>query len=192
MRLIVGLGNPGSAYEGTRHNIGFQALDFLAEAHHATFTDSKWQAHIAKTTLWGKGAILAKPYTYMNESGRAVGAIASFYRIPPEEIIVIHDDLDLTLGRIKVVSGRGPGGHNGIVSLISHLHSNEFVRIRVGIGRPDPAIPVKNFVLTRFVSDEQLQVDEQMEVIHQAVQLILDRGPAAAMALINNRNKVKA
>lgn len=186
MHLIVGLGNPGSAYQGTRHNIGFQSLDYLADAHHVSFSDSKWQAQAAKASLCGNAVILVKPATYMNESGRAVGAIAAYYRISPENIIVIHDDLDLALGRIKVVAGRGAGGHNGIVSLISHLHSNNFVRIRLGIGRPDPMVPVKNFVLTRFTSEEQTLVDGEMTAIHQAIQLIFDRGALAAMSIVNS------
>lgn len=186
MYLVVGLGNPGATYQGTRHNIGFQFLDYLADAQHVSFGDSKWHALTVKTSLCGIGVILAKPETYMNESGRAVGAIAAYYRIPPENIIVIHDDLDIALGRIKVVVGRGAGGHNGILSMISHIHSNNFVRIRVGIGRPDPMIPVKNFVLTRFSNEEQSLVDGEMTIICQAVQLIIEKGPSSAMALVNS------
>lgn len=186
MHLIVGLGNPGSTYQGTRHNIGFQFLDYLADAHHVSFSGSRWHALTAKTSLFGTGVILVKPETYMNESGRAVGAIATYYRTPPENIIVIHDDLDLALGRIKVVVGRGAGGHNGILSLISHLHCNNFVRIRLGIGRPDPMVPVKNFVLTKFSSEEQTLVDGEMATIGQAIQVILEKGPLPAMSLINS------
>lgn len=189
MYLIVGLGNPGAAYQGTRHNIGFQSLDHLAEEHHVSFGDSKWNALIAKTSLCGEVVILAKPETYMNESGRAVGAIATYYRIPHEKIIVIHDDLDLALGRIKIVTGRGAGGHNGILSLISHLHDNNFVRIRVGIGRPDSFVPVKNYVLTKFNHEEQTLVTNEMASICQAIQLILEKGPLLAMSMVNSHKK---
>lgn len=190
MRLIVGLGNPGESYQGTRHNIGFQALDSLAETHHVSFTESKWQAKTAKGTLWGQPVILAKPETYMNESGRAVGQIASYYRISPQDIIVLHDDLDLALARIKVVCSRGAGGHNGILSLITHLGSRDFVRIRLGIGRPDPTMPVKNFVLARFLPEEQSIVHNQMGTIHQIIRLILEKGPLLAMSMINSRKIV--
>jgi len=187
MYLVVGLGNPGPAYQGTRHNIGFEFLDLFADANRVSFTDSKWQALIAKSSFENNAVMLVKPQTYMNESGRAVSAIAAYFRTPPEQIIVIHDDLDLSLGRVKVVVGRGAGGHNGITSLISYLHSNNFVRIRVGIGRPDPVTPVKNFVLTKFTTDEQAVLNEEMANIHQAIHLIINRGPSAAMAQVNNR-----
>jgi peptidyl-tRNA hydrolase, PTH1 family len=186
MHLIVGLGNPGATYQGTRHNIGFQALDRLAEEYHVSFSDAKWQAQVAKASFGGNAVLLVKPQTYMNESGRAVGAIAAYYRTPPENIIVVHDDLDLALGRIKVVVGRGAGGHNGIISLISHLQSNNFVRIRVGIGRPDSMVPVRNFVLTRFTNEEQSLIDGEMAAVRQAIQLIFDRGPLAAMSMVNS------
>jgi len=186
MRLIVGLGNPGDSYQGTRHNIGFQALDALADEHHVAFVDSKWQAEIAKTMLWGQPVILVKPLTYMNESGRPVGQIASYYRVQPADIIVLHDDLDLALARIKVVVDRGAGGHNGIISLITHLGSRQFVRIRIGIGRPNPSVPVKNFVLARFLPEEQTAVHQQMATIHQVIRLILDKGPLSAMSMVNS------
>lgn len=185
MRLIVGLGNPGANYQGTRHNIGFQVLDLLASEHNVSFADSKWQAKVAKCTLWGQHVILVKPETYMNESGRAVGAIASYYRVPPEDIVVLHDDLDLPLARIKVVCSRGAGGHNGILSLMSHLDSRDFVRIRLGIGRPDPSVPVKNFVLARFLPEEQGIVLQQMGTIYQVIRMVLEKGPVAAMSLVN-------
>ena len=190
MRLIVGLGNPGESYQGTRHNIGFQGLDALADEHHVALTDCKWQAKIGKGSLWGQPVILVKPETYMNESGRAVGPIASYYRVSPQDILVLHDDLDLALGRIKVVSSRGAGGHNGILSLITHLGSRDFVRIRLGIGRPDPSIPVKNFVLARFLLEEQAVVLGQMDTIRQVIRLILEKGPLSAMSIINSKKMV--
>ncbi len=187
MRLIVGLGNPGDTYQGTRHNIGFQVLDALADQRHVFFAESKWQAKIAKANLWGQPVILVKPETYMNESGRAVGQIASYYHVEPQDIIVLHDDLDLALARIKVVCDRGAGGHNGILSLITHLNSRQFVRVRIGIGRPEPAIAVKNFVLARFLPDEQVVVSQQMDTIHQAIRLILENGHLSAMSIVNSK-----
>ena len=190
MRLIVGLGNPGDSYQGTRHNIGFQVLDSLADEYHVSFAESKWQAKIAKCTLWGQPVILVKPETYMNESGRAVGQIASYYCVLPQDIIVLHDDLDLALARIKVVCSRGAGGHNGILSLITHLGSRDFVRIRLGIGRPESSMPVKNFVLARFLPEEQAIVFKQMDTIQQAIRLILEKGPLLAMSMVNNKKIV--
>ena len=187
MHLIVGLGNPGDTYQGTRHNIGFQVLDSLAEGHNISFVDSKWQAKVAKTSVWGYPVILVKPETYMNESGRSVGQIASYYRIPPQDIIVLHDDLDLDLARIKVVFDRGAGGHNGIISLISHLGSRQFVRIRIGIGRPSSPMPIKNFVLARFLAEEQAIICQQMETIQQAIRLVLEKGPLSAMSMANRK-----
>jgi len=189
MRLIVGLGNPGPSYQGTRHNIGFQVLDALAEKQRISFVDSKWQAKIAKCLLWGQSVMLVKPETYMNESGRAVGQIAAYYRIQPQQILVLHDDLDLALARIKVVCSRGAGGHNGILSLMAHLGSRDFVRIRLGIGRPDPSIPVTNFVLGKFLPDEQVLVAAQMETIQQMIRLILEKGPTLAMSMGNRQKK---
>lgn len=189
MRLIVGLGNPGDTYLGTRHNIGFQAVDYLADEHRVSFVDSKWQAKIAKVNLWGEAVILAKPETYMNESGRAIGQIAAYYRIAPQDIIVLHDDLDLELARIKVVVNRGAGGHNGILSLITHLGSREFVRIRIGIGRPGPSVPIKNFVLARFRPEEQELVRQQLAVIQETVRLILNQGPLKAMSIVNSKKE---
>lgn len=190
MRLIVGLGNPGDSYQGTRHNIGFQALDALAAAHQLSFSESKWQSKIARGTLWGQPVILVKPETYMNESGRAVGQIAAYYRILPQDIIVLHDDLDLDLARIKVVCSRGAGGHNGILSLIAHLGSRDFVRIRLGIGRPGPSVPVKNFVLARFLPEEQSIVGAQMDTIFEVIHVVMEKGLLAAMSMINSKKIV--
>ncbi len=189
MYLVVGLGNPGVDYFGTRHNVGFQAVDYLAERHGLTFVDSKWQARIAKGTLCGKPVIIVKPDTYMNESGRAVGPLAAYYRVTPGQIIVLHDDLDLVLARTMVVVNRGSGGHNGIVSLVNHLGSREFVRIRIGIGRPDASVTVKNFVIARFRPQEHELMMAQMPSIEETVCLVLERGALAAMSAVNGKIK---
>ena len=123
----------------------------------------------------------------MNESGRSVGRIAAYYRVDPENIVVVHDDLDLELARVKVVVNRGPGGHNGIVSLISHLGSRNFARIRFGIGRPQSEIPVSRFVLTGFSPDEQGAVDQKIKEVEQYIKLIVEKGAISAMNLINKR-----
>lgn len=186
MRLLVGLGNPGATYQGTRHNIGFQVLDYIANEHRLAFLASRWQAQTVTATLWGEAVMLVRPETFMNESGVAVGRIAAHHGISPQDIIVIHDDLDLALGRIKVVANRGAGGHKGILSLITHLNSREFVRLRIGVGRPPPLLPVRDYVLSRFEPQEQETLLTQMDTVQEAIRLILTLGPLAAMAMINS------
>ncbi|HFQ81929.1 MAG TPA: aminoacyl-tRNA hydrolase [Desulfobacterales bacterium] len=187
MLLIVGLGNPGAKYQGTRHNIGFQILDYLSENNNFTFSPSKWLAQTAKAEIWGERLLFVKPETFMNESGQAVERIASYFHIAAPDIIVIHDDLDLDLGRVKVVNSRGSGGHRGISSIINHLHSREFSRIRVGIGRPPAPMAVTDFVLGRFAAAERQILSVRIPQIEAALKLIVKKGPLAAMAMINQR-----
>jgi PTH1 family peptidyl-tRNA hydrolase len=184
--LIVGLGNPGKDYLLTRHNIGFIFVDYLAAKYGFSFKGSKWQAETAKDRIWNQSVLLVKPQTYMNKSGMSVGQIANFYQIPNENIIVIHDDLDLALGRSKIVVNRGAGGHNGIRSLIEHLGGKDFARFRVGIGRPQHGQAVSKFVLSRFSDQEQLVIDEALQNIEEGVRLIVNEGILAAMNVINS------
>lgn len=186
MYLIAGLGNPGSRYAKTRHNVGFMFLDYLASSHGFTFSDSKWQARIALQNLWQTRILFIKPETFMNLSGQAISQAAAYYKIPPEKIIVIHDDLDMAVGRIKVVVNRGAGGHKGIRSISSLLGTKEYVRIKIGIGRPPQPIPVERYVLSKFTDEEKIILQESTEVIAQAVQLVLIENSAAAMNIINS------
>ncbi len=185
MRLIVGLGNPGARYRGNRHNIGFQVLDYLAARERLSFSGSKWQAQVLKTVLWGESLLFIKPETFMNDSGLAVGMIASYYRVVSKDIIVVHDDLDLDLARVKVVVNRGAGGHNGIGSLISHLGGREFTRLRVGIGRPPANMPVSDFVLAGFNTAERQVIAAKVPQICSDIRLIIERGVMIAMERIN-------
>lgn len=185
MYVVVGLGNPGKEYAATRHNIGFLFLDYLAEKYRFTFKGTKWQAEAAKDLSWGYPVLFVKPQTFMNRSGTAVRAIADFYQVAPPRIIVIHDDLDLPLGRAKIMVGRGAGGHNGIRSLIEHLGGNDFVRVRVGIGRPGNAARVSDFVLSRFGPEETALVSEEFPRLETGVRLVMEEGLAAAMNRIN-------
>ena len=189
MQLIVGLGNPGVKYKGTRHNIGFQVLDYLAEQNNLCFADSKWRAQVVKANFWSESLLLVKPETFMNESGIAVGRIASYYRVAIQDVIVVHDDLDLDLARVKIVVNRGAGGHNGIASLISHLGGKEFTRVRVGIGRPPREMPTSDFVLAKFNSVERAIIVEKVDEVIQDIKLIVEQGPLAAMGLINRTGK---
>ncbi len=186
MHIIVGLGNPGKEYEATRHNIGFIFLDYLAERNSLSFKGSKWQADVVKDRLWGESLLLVKPLAFMNRSGQSVGKIAKFYNVEPENIIVVHDDLDLPLGRIKVTINRGAGGHNGIRSIMDHLGSKGFPRVKVGIGRPERSEVVSKFVLSRFASEEKDLLGEQLQKIEEAVELIITSGPLKAMNQINS------
>lgn len=185
MHLVVGLGNPGKEYAATRHNIGFIFLDYLAERYRFAFKGTKWQAEAAKDLSWGYPVLFVKPQTFMNRSGSAVRAIADFYQIEASKIIVVHDDLDLPLGRTKIMTKRGAGGHNGIRSLIEHLGTNDFVRVRVGIGRPDNAERVSDFVLSRFGQEEMPMVLEELQRIETGIRLVMEEGLSVAMNRIN-------
>ncbi len=157
MKLIIGLGNIGEKYVFTRHNVGFMVLDRLAARENFSFREEKkLKSFVAKVRLWGDEFMLVKPTTYMNLSGEALRAVMDYYKIKPEDVLVIYDDLSLELGKTRFRSSGSDGGHNGIKSIIQHLGSNKFVRLKVGIG-PQPPIPAENFVLQNF-SQEQLAV----------------------------------
>ncbi|MCK9295361.1 MAG: aminoacyl-tRNA hydrolase [Desulfobulbaceae bacterium] len=186
MFLVAGLGNPGEKYHSTRHNIGFLFLDYLAEKLRVNFTAVKWQADTAKAMLGNEQVLLLKPQTFMNLSGNAVAGAALFYKIPPEKIIVIHDDIDMPFGRVKVVVNRGTGGHNGLRSIVSLLGSKDFIRIKAGIGRPVEAIPIERYVLTEMTDSEIESVKGMMESVFETVRLIVCEGVGSAMNRINS------
>ncbi|KPK23511.1 MAG: hypothetical protein AMJ61_15620 [Desulfobacterales bacterium SG8_35_2] len=187
MYLIVGLGNPGQQYSGTRHNVGFMVLDYLAGKNNLIFTESKWKALVAKATIWNESVVLLKPETYMNLSGTAVSRAAHFFKLQPANIIVIHDDLDLGFGRLKIVSGGGDAGHKGIRSIIEQLGTKDFPRIKIGIGRPpDPILPEK-YVLGKFDSSEKEMIEQKMSVVMEGIRIFLQQGISAAMTMINQK-----
>jgi PTH1 family peptidyl-tRNA hydrolase len=185
MFLLAGLGNPGSKYAGTRHNIGFMVLDYLATNHNLTFGDSKWQALQVRTTLWQESVILFKPETFMNLSGTAVISLVNYYKIEIGKVIVIHDDLDLELGRIRISTGGGDGGHKGIRSIISGLGTKDFPRIKVGIGRPAVPIPPEKYVLSKFDADELELINQQLPLVEEGLELLIKEGVTAAMNAVN-------
>jgi len=187
MFLLVGLGNPGSQYDGSRHNIGFMVLDYLAAQNDLAFVDSKWQALQVRTVLWQESAILLKPQTFMNLSGTAVSALANYFKIEADRVIVVHDDLDLGLGRIRIAAGGGDGGHKGIRSIISSLGTRDFPRMRVGIGRPSLPIPPDKYVLSKFDQDELELINHQIPSIEEGLQLLVQDGIAAAMNAVNSK-----
>lgn len=185
--LIVGLGNPGSQYDGSRHNIGFAVVDELAARMGVSFGKSKWQALTAKGQVHSRKVQLVKPQTYMNLSGEAVAPLADYFAIDPESILVVHDDLDLGCGQVKLAFKRGHGGHNGLKSIHNRLGTNAYNRLRFGIGRPPGPMPVERFVLGRFQADEQAVVDQGMDLALEAIELFLVQGLAAAMQEIHSR-----
>jgi PTH1 family peptidyl-tRNA hydrolase len=149
--LVAGLGNPGREYARTRHNVGHMVCDELARRHSGSYR-SKFSGELAELRLDGDRVALLKPQTYMNESGRSVGAAARFFKLPPTELLVVHDEVDLELGRLQARTGGGLAGHNGLRSVAQHLGTPEFMRLRIGVGRPergDPR-PVADWVLTPF------------------------------------------
>lgn len=158
MKLIVGLGNPGSKYENTRHNIGFMFVDYLADRYNTSFTTKK-NYQYAEINVGGEKVILLKPQTFMNLSGEAVKIICDFYKLTNEDILVIYDDLDMSFGKLRVKFNSSSGGHNGIKNIISHLHTQEFMRIKVGINN-EYKRDVKTFVLSKFSKEEIKQVSD--------------------------------
>lgn len=175
--LVVGLGNPGPQYAKTRHNIGFMVVDVLAARIGAAFKlHKKSGAEVATGRLGHRPVVLAKPRCYMNESGRQVGPLAKFYSIAPADVIVIHDELDIDFGRIRLKLGGGEGGHNGLRSIANAMGSKDFQRVRVGIGRPPGRKDPAAFVLEPFGSAERSEVPTLCELAADATELLVEQG----------------
>jgi peptidyl-tRNA hydrolase, PTH1 family len=175
--LVVGLGNPGPVYAKTRHNLGFMVADLLAARAGATFkAHKKSGADVATGRLAGHPVILGKPRSYMNESGRQVVALAKFYSVPPADLIVIHDELDIEFGRIRLKFGGGVAGHNGLRSVASALSTNDFHRVRIGIGRPPGRMEPAAFVLENFTATERPEVPVICQQAADATELLIKLG----------------
>ncbi|HHD62854.1 MAG TPA: aminoacyl-tRNA hydrolase [Desulfobulbaceae bacterium] len=188
--LIVGLGNPEPQYEGTRHNVGFLALDHFASRMDCLPLNTKFEGRYCRKRLFGRPAFLVKPMTYMNRSGRCVAAFVRFFKIPLSNILILHDDLDLSLGRVKIVARGGSGGHNGIRSLAQHLGNSNFARIKIGIGRPardekGRGVPVDRYVLARFTLEETKILSGLFGKTDQAIELFLSKDIDTCMNKIN-------
>ncbi len=153
MKLIVGLGNPGVNYEHTRHNCGFEVLDYLSEYYQIPMTQNKWQGVYGKGKIEGEDVILLKPQTFMNLSGESVIQVMSFYKLTHEDVLVIYDDMDLEVGKMRFRKKGSSAGHNGIKNIIAHLHTDTFDRVKVGIGKPQYG-SVIDYVLGKFTKDE--------------------------------------
>lgn len=173
MWLLVGLGNPGDKYEYNRHNIGFLAVDAIADTYGFPAYKNKFQGLMAEGRIEGEKVILLKPQTYMNNSGQSVGEAAKFYKIPLDHIAVFHDELDLAAGKIRTKKGGGNAGHNGLRSMDSHLNSNDYWRIRLGIGHPGDKAMVHNHVLSNFSKEELIWLKPLIEAIGDHVPLMV-------------------
>ena len=184
--LVVGLGNPGSKYESTRHNMGFLAVDKLAELERFKFSKLRFKAWTATAELGGQKVLVMKPQTYMNLSGEAVGQAARFYKIPPEHVLVISDDISLPIGKVRIRSGGSAGGHNGLKSIIAHLGSDQFPRIKVGVGMPDNAdYDIADWVTGRPMGDEQKPLMEALDKAVAAVPVVIRDGVDKAQNRFN-------
>ena len=187
MKLIVGLGNPGKDYAGTRHNIGFEAIQKLAYDHNIDINRAKFRAHFGEGFIGRTKVILARPQTFMNLSGEAVRDIMAFYKMEQEDLIVIYDDVSLAPGAIRVRETGSAGGHNGIKNILYHLETDEFLRVRVGIGEKPKGWDLADYVLSKFRPNEMDDIVDGITQATEAVELILSEGVKSAMNRFNKK-----
>lgn len=184
--LIVGLGNPGDQYENTRHNVGFRALDELAETAGVPVQKLKYKALTNTCTVSGCKVLLMKPVTYMNLSGEAVGEAARFFKIPPERVLVFSDDTSLPVGKLRVRKSGSAGGHNGLKSIIQHLGTDVFPRIKIGVGsKPHPDYDMADWVLGKFPPEDRKVIDEMVQKAAKAAEYYIKEGPDKTMGRFN-------
>jgi PTH1 family peptidyl-tRNA hydrolase len=185
MRLVIGLGNPGAQYEHTRHNIGFRVVDMLA-ANYGWKWERRNRAMLASGTIGPEKVVLVKPLTYMNHSGEAVRELVHWYKLQPEDLLVIYDDLDLPTGKVRLRAKGSAGGHNGLDNIIRHLHTNQFPRLRIGIGRPtNHRVETINYVLGIPPAEERTLLEIAEQRATEAVSMIIQKGLEMAMNSIN-------
>jgi peptidyl-tRNA hydrolase, PTH1 family len=183
--LVLGLGNPGPTYAGNRHNIGFMVLDVLAGRVGSRFKSHKAHAEVLETRLAGERAVLAKPRSFMNTSGGPASSLRDFFKVPVERIVVLHDELDIDLGVLRLKQGGGDNGHNGLKSLRQSLGTGEFLRVRCGIGRPPGRQDPADFVLRDFASKEREEVALELQRAADSVETLIRDGLAAAQNAYN-------
>lgn len=187
MKIIIGLGNPGRKYEHTRHNAGFLAVDELARSLRFDLAQEKYHALVGRGRIRDQDVLIAKPQTFMNESGRAVGAILRYTYAKSADLLVVHDDLDLPLGAVRVKAGGGHGGHNGLRSIIEHIGTPDFPRVRVGVGRPESGRDAADYVLSPFRPDERNTAEESIARAADAARMIVLDGMTTAMNRFNKK-----
>lgn len=188
MKIIAGLGNPTKEYEGTRHNIGFSVIDKLADKYNISMNEKKHKAICGKGMIEGEKVILLKPQTYMNLSGESVVDAVNFYKVDPEEdVIIIYDDIDLDVGKLRIRAKGSAGGHNGMKNIIAHLGTQVFPRIRVGVGAKPKDWDLADYVLGRFPKEELPEIEAGRKTACEAVKIIVSQGVEVAMNRINGR-----
>jgi PTH1 family peptidyl-tRNA hydrolase len=183
--LVVGLGNPGDEYRGSRHNLGAEVVELLAKRHGGRLRKRKERALVDEVTIDGRRVALAIPLTYVNDSGHAVRSLVRRFGVDPEQLVVVHDELDLPVAELKVKSGGGLAGHNGLRSIVAHLHTQNFRRVRIGVGKPVSKERGADHVLNRFSKRERAEVDVTVEQAADAVETIVRDGVDAAMNRFN-------
>jgi PTH1 family peptidyl-tRNA hydrolase len=189
MKLIAGLGNPGPRYKGTRHNVGFEVADELARRRHLTFESSPSEAVVAK---WrDAGALIVKPLAFMNLSGQAVGELARYFRVEPADVLIVVDEVHLPLGRLRVRARGSAGGHNGLKSIEAHLGTDQYPRLRVGVGRGSGERDMADHVLSRFEADERGVIAETIGKAADAVEAFLNDGIDVVMNRYNRKDDQK-
>jgi PTH1 family peptidyl-tRNA hydrolase len=186
-KLIVGLGNPGTNYQWTRHNAGFMVLDRLAAIAGISIARKKFSGFYGEGDWQGEHLLLLKPLTFMNLSGRSVVETLRFHKLALKDVVVIHDDLDIPFGRVKLKEGGGHAGHNGLRSLVTEIGAGDFTRVRVGIGRPSRG-DVVDYVLSRFADDELKQLTTILDGVIDSIYVFCNEGIGKAMSLYNNRD----
>lgn len=186
--LLVCLGNPGDQYENTRHNVGFMVADELGEREHKAIQRLKYKALTATMELGGQKTLVMKPVTYMNLSGEAVRAAAQFYKIPPERILVVSDDVSLPVGKLRIRKNGSAGGHNGLRNIIAQLGSDQFPRLKIGVGeKPHPDYDLADWVLGKFQGEDKKAIDAAIKKAADAAECILAKGIPEAMNRYNNK-----
>lgn len=187
--LLVGLGNPGDKYKKNRHNIGFMAIEAIADTHNFPSAKSKYEGLLQEGMIDGHKTLLLRPQTYMNESGRSIQKTAKFYKIPPERIIVFHDELDLAAGKIKVKQGGGNAGHNGLKSTQRHLGTADFWRVRLGIGHPGQKEKVHSHVLSDFAKADQIWLGPLLDALAKECNLLVKKEGSRYIEAVSNQVK---
>lgn len=185
--IVAGLGNPGTRYENTRHNVGFDTAELLSEKHGIKVSKLKHKAYLGEGVIEGARVVLAKPQTYMNLSGESIREIIDWYKAPLSNLIIIYDDVDLPLGRVRVRPKGSSGTHNGMKSVIYQLSADDFPRVRVGIGNPPPEYDIADYVLGRFSAGEREIIDKSIKVAAEAVEEIIKAGVDSAMNKYNGQ-----
>jgi len=186
--LIAGLGNPGLGYRNTRHNVGYRVISLWARRLGVPVDNRRFRSRNTLTRFQDADVVLLRPQTFMNQSGRSIKACLDFYGINPEDLLVVHDDIDLSVGRIKVVRAGGSGGHKGINSIIDHTGTREFTRLKIGVGRPRRGESIEEYVLRPFYGEERRIMEEVTRISVRACELFISEGMDSAMNQINWQN----